>query len=919
MTIDTLKTRIDLHDLANRLGLERPGKTGNYRSPHHDDATPSLSIYHRPGGEQRWKDWSSDGSGGSCIDLVMYVLGIEVAEAIDWLHESYNIPKPQQAKPDQPKREASLAEFIADKCLKQAEQVKPYLQGRGITDAVIEQAIKNKVVGFNSYTSDKKQPGEVGYGGPAAAFIVRAPQSAQIVAVDLRFLDPALNGNVKTQCQGEKIGYPWIWDWQALKRCGTVYIVESPINVLSIACCNIKDTTAVAVRGINVEAIDWSFLIGKRVVICLDADQPDEHGKRPGPEAAWRLYELLTNLRIGAAMVDQKDWKHHSWNDVNDILLADGNKDPVGNITNLTRRLRKLEEWAIAGMPGDKVAGRRRLYLPEHDFALYWKYRVREDFTQVIKISRSVDDVTGEVSEEEVPTDLAGFRIAAITRVNIAGAAATLTGKPDNNPEMLMAISVQTPRHGTQLLRKVIADDKLHNVDMWGKMGPIFKKAEFLRLINILERSANLGARTAANFVGLCWREGELVVNEGPDTFFTDPIKQCPYHNLLFNSGSIDQAATVIYAYRATFKRNAALFPLVWGLGGHLKTLLGFWPHMTMQANKGAGKSTLIKRLEQTIGFTMFSGQSLQTEFRLLTSVSHTSHPIGWEEISARQQQIIDKAVAMLQESYQYTVTRRGGDLTEFVVSAPVLLAGEDVPVRSLIGKLVRTDLTGKKGDLLPANLPAFPVKQWLQYLTKQNREALQESYDKSLNYCIDNCRAPSDDDGARRMVTNYAALLTAWKLLCSFAGLDPRDGGFVDDLLAEMNAHIKETDADREPWVWIVEMALSEIDAGRFNHPFKFESLDIDGVGELCLLIRPGHIIDHIAHTPALRDRWNALPIKSAQALGKQLSASGVIVKNGIERVIAGKRVAHIDALSVSRLETFGLYASPEAFKHEN
>lgn len=297
---------------------------------------------------------------------------------------------------------------------------------------------------------------------------------------------------------------------------------------------------------------------------------------------------------------------------------------------------------------------------------------------------------------------------------------------------------------------------------------------------------------------------------------------------------------------------------------------------MVMQANKGAGKSTLIKGLEQTIGFTMFSGQSLQTEFRILTSISHTSHPVGWEEISARRQDVIDKAVAMLQESYQYTVTRRGSDMTEYVLSAPVLLAGEDVPVRSLIGKIIRTDLTGKKGAMLPPGLPEFPVKQWLGYLVKQNKEAIHASLDKSRAYCFDNCRAPSEDDGARRMVDNYSAVLTAWKLLCDFSGIDPRHGGFVDDLIAEMNAHIAETDADREPWVWIIEMALSEIDAGRFNHPYKYEVMDTDGIGELCLLIRPGHIIDHIAHTPALRERWNALPIKSPQALNKQLHAPG-------------------------------------------
>jgi hypothetical protein len=880
------------------------------------ERSTSLSIYSK-GNEQRWRDWSNGGEqvGGSCIDLVMYVLGYEVAEAINWLHDQYSIAKPQRAAPDQPKAKPSLAEFIAEKCLKQSAQVVEYLRGRGISQDVVNQAIKCKSVGFNTYTADKHNPGEVGHGGQAAAFIVRSMNPGHIVAVDLRYLDPALNGGVKTQCQGEKLGHPWFMDLAELKKAETVYVVESPINVLSIASCQLVKTAAVAVRGIRVEAIDWSFLMGKRVIICMDADQPDEHGKRPGPEAAWRLYELLVDKRITAILLDQSDWINHSWNDVNDILAT----RPEGNVEELKRRLRKLESWSIAGLSGTQELGRKRMFLPDHDFVTYWKYRVREDFTQVVSLTMDEDEESGERKKVEKKEDLCGFRIAALTRVNVASALSTMTGKPDNNPEMLMALSVQTPRHGNQLLRKVVQDDRLHNADMWGRIGPIFKKPAFLRLINILERSAVLGQRTASNFVGLCWRQGEMVVNEGPDTFFTDPQKQCPYHNLLFPSGTPDQAATVIYAYQGTFSRNAALFPLVWGLGGHLKTLIGFWPHMMMQANKGAGKSTLIKQMEQTIGFTMFSGQSLQTEFRLLTSVSHTSHPVGWEEISARRQDVIDKAVAMLQESYQYTVTRRGSDMTEFVLSAPVLLAGEDVPVRSLIGKIIRTDLTGKKGAMLPPGLPEFPVKQWLIYLAKQNKAAIHDSLDKARSYCLDNCRAPAEDDGARRMVNNYSALLTAWKLMCDFAGVDPRQGGFVEDLIAEMNAHIAETDADREPWVWIIEMALSEIDAGRFNHPFKYEVMDTDGIGELCLLIRPGHIIDHIAHTPALRERWNALPIKSPQALNKQLHASNVIVKSGIERVISAKRMAHLDALSINRLETFGLYASPDAFKHDN
>lgn len=907
MDIDAIKRQVDLHDLAAKLGLQRPGGSGNYKSPHHNDKVPSLSIYESKADGQRWKDWSNDGEGGTCIDMVMYVLGLEFNAAIDWLRDQYGFAKNFVANHgDVIKTKPTLAEFIADNALKNAARVKDYLISRGIYDDVIEKAIKTKSIGFNDYISGKKNPGELGYGGPAAAFIVRSMNPGHVVAVDLRYLDPALNGNVKTQCQGEKVGYPWFMDLQALKRASTVYIVESPINALSIEGCGLKNTTAVAVRGINVEAIDWLFLAGKKVIICMDNDQPDEKGNMPGKEAAWKLSELLVGMNIACHLIDQSDWIHHSWNDVNDIAMAEMTH-PTGT---LKQRLQKLEEWVIPGMSGKQSQGKRRLFLPEHDFSKYWTFRTREDFTQLIK---EVQDEDGNVEEKR--TDLCGFRVAAITRVSIAGATSVMSGEVETSPKTLFAISVQTPRHGNKLTRRVVPDERLHNIDLWGKFGPVFNRQSFLRMINILERGAHLGARDAANFVGLCWRGGQLIVNEGPDTYFTEPEKQCPYSDLTFPSGPVGDAKTVIVAYQKTFTHNAALIALTWALGGHLKVLLGFWPHMTMQANKGAGKSTLIKRLERSIAFTMFSGQSLQTEFRLLTSVSHTSHPVGWEELSARRQEVIDKAVAMLQESYQFTITRRGSELTEYVMCAPVMLAGEDVPVRSLIGKVVRTDLTGKKGAVLPQSLPRFPVKQWLKFLSTQKKDDILNSFDRANDYCREHCRAPGDDDGANRMVGNYAALLTAWKLLAEFAGIDPRDGGFVNDLIMEMNSHIAETDADREPWVWIVEMALSEIDRRHYLHPFKYEVIDNNGLGDLCLLIRPGHIIDHIAHTPALKDRWNALPIKSAMIFNRQLENSGLVIKKNLERVISNKRITNLTAISVEKMATYGLFASPDQY----
>ncbi|WP_338508323.1 toprim domain-containing protein [Burkholderia gladioli] len=914
-SIDELKQRIDLHDLADRLGMKR-GRGGDralYHSPQHEDKSPSLSIFvNHPKHGTGWRDHSAD-TGGSCVDLVMYARGGSVADAVRYLHDAYGIPTTAPAAAGE-RREKSMIDYIADKCLAEREGARAYLAGRGISAAAIDAAIAARSLGFNTWTSSKVAAGEVGHAGPAAAFVVRSPHDGRVVAVDMRYLDPAINGGVKTQTQGDKAGFGWTADPRRLAKAKRVYVVESAINALSIDSCALPGAAALALRGLaNVGDIDFTFLRGRQVVICLDNDEPfgDGHpraGHRPGPEAAWALYERLTSLNISAVLVDQAEWladlgdgeaKAKPINDVNDYLQARG-ADQLG------RALDQLEPWLIAGLAGDATRrGRPRIFLPSHDFAQYWRFRVRPDFTSYItKMDRNEESGV----ETPVMTDLCGFRIAGISRVSVASATATMTGDDDQAPTVYFAVSVQAPRHGPQLIRRVMLDDQLHNVDQWGKFGPIWAPAPFKRMVNILERGADLGARQAANFVGLAWRDGRLIVNEGPDCYFTEADKQCPYHNLTFPSGPIGDARRVITAYQATFKQNAATLPLVWALGGHLKALLGFWPHMTVQANKGAGKSTLIKRLERSLAFTMFSGQSLQTEFRLLTSISHTSHPVGWEELSARRQDVIDKAVGLLQENYQYTVTRRGTDMTEYLLCAPVMLAGEDVPVRSLLGKLVRTTLTGKRGPLLPDDLPRFPVRQWLEFLAGLDKRSVLDQYGKLRDKALANCRASGEDDGAKRMAGNYAALALAWRYLCDFADMDPSEGDFPRDLLTEMNGHVAETSADREPWVWIMETILSEIDGGNYKHPFTFDTVD----GEFCLLLRSGHVMDHIAHTSSLRDKWNGLPVKSDRVFKAQLKHAGVVVgEKEVERRIYTRRVAHLVPISLERLAAFGLYVS--------
>ncbi|MBN8922367.1 MAG: hypothetical protein BGP10_12330 [Rhodanobacter sp. 68-29] len=895
-SIRELKQRIDLHDLAEKLGLERPGGTGNYKSPHHADKNPSISIFDAG---KAWKDFSSE-NGGDCISLVRFVEEIDnVPDAMRRLHELYSIPFD---KPDntQPRPERSREEYLADQCKVQAQLAVPYLVKRGVKQETVEWALKRGAVGFNTWTSNSIAEGVVGHGGPAVAFVCRDYANMQVQAVDFRYLDPSLNGGVKTKSLGQKDGQPWFVDRQHVQRARRVYIFESAINALVTESCGLKMSAAIALRGTgNASNIDWRFLVGKQVVICMDADEPDDKGVRPGAKAAWALYDALTALNIGAIMVDQKEWYELGYNDAADIAERAG-------LDQLRTMLETHEPWVIPGLAGrDGPKGIQRVYLPGHDFAVYWRFRAKLDFTSFVsKLEKNED------GGEDLPVidDLAGFRVASLSRVTIQSATATMSGEEDAQPNTVFAVSVQTARHGAQLMRRVLNDERLYNIDYWKKFGPVFNPNRFARMITVLERSAECGARDALNFVGLAWRQGKPVVNEGPDCYFTEPEKQCPYSALSFPSGQARDARRVIEAYQATFRENAAAQLLTWSLGGHLKAFLGFWPHMIVQADKGSGKSTLIKRLERSIGMTMFGGQSLQTEFRLLTSACHTSHPVGWEEISARRQDVINVAVAMLQESYQFTLTRRGSDLTEFLISAPVLLAGEDVPVRSLTGKVIRADLTGRKGPLMPEGIPRFPVRQWLQFLASLTREQVQSRLAEWEQWCWDGCRARPGDTGASRMVRNYGSIALAWALLCEFAGMARETGDFLRDLRAEMNKHIAETSGDREPWVWILETAFSEIESHQFLHPYAFDVLDS---GEEVIILRPQHVMDHISTTNRLRDMWNGLPVKSGRIFKRQLDHAGVIEKDELDRRIGHRRHAHLTALSLRKLAEYGLYIS--------
>jgi hypothetical protein len=902
LTLDQLRARIPLTDAAMRMGMKMSSDNGVLQTlsrPQSEAPEVIINVEH-----QVWRNAHNQG-GGNIIDLAMWYFDIDYPAANKKLHELYFLHfLPTIDDADDEQQDLQKLAYIASKSSENQEGCRVYLKNeRGIPDHVISAGITNKTLGWTNYTSPKLKQGEQHWGGEAVSFLTYQPNTKMLAAVDYRYYVPELNGGMKTKSLGQKNGVFWMLDPRALRTAKTVYVVEGPLDALSIeaAFWNDKTTCAIALRGTQVQ-VNWQLFIGKTVICCYDHDEPKPDKRNPNgafrcysAEAEWRIHEGCLAAGVPCFFVDRAKWEYGQ--DANDVWKNIESKSPF----------RELEPWLIPGLAGkdndDSISAKPRVWLPHHDYQQYWKYRVKADFTSSIKIST---DNEGEEKIENI--DVAGFRVAGLSRVEIASASATMSGEEDNSPRIQFVAIYQTTRHGEKLQRRVMDDEQLHNLDHWRKSGPIYNPRAFSRMLNIFERTIGIGSVEAANFVGLCYLGGKPRVNEGKDCFFTEPAQQCPYHNFAFPRGMRGHASQVVAAYQETFKDNAAARALVWILGAQLKLFLGFWPHLIVQAGKASGKSTLIKRLERTTGMKMFSGQSMGTEYRLMTSVSGTSHPIGWEELSARKSEIIARAVSLLQESYNYTETSRGSAQTPFLISAPVLLAGEDVPVESLTGKTVRTDLSNRKGPMLDESLPKFPMYEWIEWLAKLGKKPVLDSYKIALAKCQHFNRAREDDRGAERMVNNYAALMTAWRLVCSFAGIEEETDAFERDLIAEMNSHISDTNNDREPWIWIVEIIMDEIAAGRYVYPYVFECEPMAPSEPRYLCVRVKHMMSHLSTSVALREKYNNMPVKTARVLKHQIEQAGVMNNDGVVRSINGTRLGHMQRLDVKKMEQYGI-----------
>jgi prophage antirepressor-like protein len=121
---------------------------------------------------------------------------------------------------------------------------------------------------------------------------------------------------------------------------------------------------------------------------------------------------------------------------------------------------------------------------------------------------------------------------------------------------------------------------------------------------------------------------------------------------------------------------------------------------------------------------------------------------------------------------------------------------------------------------------------------------------------------------------------------------------------MASLGKHIA---LPKSPWVWVIGHFYIKWQDGACQGVIGTED-EVQGV--YCLLIRPSQVIECLMHDPDLAETLALLPVRSPRVLRKELEEAGVVVGE-CERVIDGKRVGHLLALSLDQLEAHGIHSA--------
>jgi len=277
--------------------------------------------------------------------------------------------------------------------------------------------------------------------------------------------------------------------------------------------------------------------------------------------------------------------------------------------------------------------------------------------------------------------------------------------------------------------------------------------------------------------------------------------EECSYSGVTF---ARDGDKSVFGALAAMSTDGAARARQVYLLGGPLKAAFGFYPHCMETADKEGGKTTQAEETCARFGIKKVDGPvQFQTAYRRKKTLANTNMPVVADEVGRLTRSNLHHLVNALNSAYTTAPTTHGSHDKIYVLAAPLLMMGQDCPVRdeALLAKtlLYRLAPDSKNPNALKELRQSdarFPTGEWLEFAADYaNTHDLRAMCDSKVNLL----RTRLPEDVARqcaeadRTIANYATQLVAADVLASY-GVDADIEAYVVARLTEHLVLLRET-----------------------------------------------------------------------------------------------------------------------------
>jgi DNA primase catalytic core len=340
MKIQDLKSRLDIIEVAQDLGIEINPRSKKATCPFHDDKTPSLHFSRE---KQIATCFSGNCTAGTMdvINLVEKKLNLNTAEALKYLKQQNHLEvKPMPKTPSSNNRTATLTTIFEETKtnLKKSQKAKDYLNNRNLnpnlevgyfterqhqkwTTNFKEEAVKAGIL--NQYANKS-------YGSNFKNTLVFPMKNCQgdIVSLYGRSITGKDHRYLKGQHQGLFPSYPD-------PKTKTLILTESIIDASSLNQYSKPQTSILALYGTNGLTAEHSEALSQlkdleEIIFLLDGDEAGNQGSKTNGE---RLHEKFPGIKITQGNLPENE-------DINSLLIG----HEIGIIDNILEKREALHE-----------------------------------------------------------------------------------------------------------------------------------------------------------------------------------------------------------------------------------------------------------------------------------------------------------------------------------------------------------------------------------------------------------------------------------------------------------------------------------------------------------------------------------------------------------------------------------------------